>query len=158
MRILVSACLLGASCRYDGKSVPNEAVMALKEKHELIPFCPEIYGGLTTPREPAEIIGDKVVSKVGNDVTAQYNKGAEEALRLAKFFGCECAVLKERSPSCGFGKVYDGTFSGTLVDGNGVTAELFAKNGIKVYGESFLQDLGVLPADKTVGLCPTSCK
>lgn len=142
MRILVSACLLGANCRYDGKSVPCEEVKSLAKRHELIPFCPEIYGGLSTPRAPSEIIGDKVMSKVGKDVTAEYKKGAEEALKMAKLFCCNAAVLKERSPSCGSKNVYDGTFSGRLVDGMGVTAKLFCENGIKVYGES--DDLGNL--------------
>lgn len=142
MKILVSACLLGASCRYDGKTVPNESVKALAEKHELIPFCPEIYGGLSTPRDPSEIIGDKVMSINGKDVTKQYNKGAREALMIAKMFGCTTAVLKEKSPSCGCGKIYDGTFSGTLKDGMGVTAKLLTENGIKVVGESRAKELG----------------
>ncbi len=136
MRILVSACLLGASCRYDGKSVPNDKVIELSKEHELIPFCPEIYGGLTTPRDPSEIIGDKVMSISGKDVTAQYLRGAQEALKVAKLFGCTTAVLKERSPSCGCREVYDGTFSGVLKEGMGVTAKLFIENGIKVLGES----------------------
>ena len=136
MKILVSACLLGVKCRYDGKSVPKENVMRLMEENELIPFCPEIYGGLSTPRDPSEIRGDRVVSSKGNDVTEQYKKGAEEALKIAKMYGCTMAVLKERSPSCGNKQVYDGTFTGTLTDGMGVTAKLLTDNGIKVLGES----------------------
>ena len=136
MRILVSACLLGVKCRYDGKSVPKDNVMRLMQEHELIPFCPEIYGGLSTPRDPSEIRGDKVVSSKGVDVTEQYKKGAEEALRIANMFGCTMAVLKERSLSCGNKQVYDGTFTGTLTDGMGVTAKLLTDNGIKVLGES----------------------
>ncbi len=136
MKILVSACLLGLSCRYDGASRPCEAVLALGEKHTLIPFCPECYGGLATPRVPAEIAGNRVINKEGLDVTAQYEKGAAEALLLYRQMGCSCALLKEKSPSCGCGQVYDGTFRGTLTKGNGITAALLLRHGIPVYGES----------------------
>lgn len=141
MNILISACLLGVNCRYDGKSKFIEKVDSLKDKHNLIPVCPEIFGGLPTPREPAEIIGDRVLTKKGKDVTENYKRGAEEVLKLAKFFDCKLAILKERSPSCGYGKIYDGTFSGRLKDGNGVTAKLLIENGIKVIGESEIMDL-----------------
>lgn len=134
--ILISGCLLGLCCRYDGKSKPNENIKALSEKYYLIPICPEQLGGLSTPREPSEIVGERVVSRSGKDVTEQYRKGAAEALRLARLFGCCKAVLKEHSPSCGFGRVYDGSFSGRLVDGNGVAAALLAENGIEIFGES----------------------
>ena len=141
MNILVSACLLGVRCRYDGASKPNEAVLRLMEQHTLIPVCPEQLGGLATPRPPAERQGDAVRTRSGVDVTAQYRRGAEEALRLCRLYGCEAAVLKERSPSCGAGAVYDGTFSGVLTTGNGVAAELLTANGIPVYGESRLKEL-----------------
>lgn len=134
--VLVSACLLGVSCRYDGKSKPNEKIIALKDKYNLIPVCPEIMGGLPTPRIPSEICGEKVISENGTDVTKQYRKGAEETLRLAKIFDCKMAILKEKSPSCGYGRIYDGTFSKVLTDGNGITAELLIENGIKILGES----------------------
>lgn len=134
--ILVSACLLGINCKYNGKNNRNEKVLKLTEKHTLIPVCPEQLGGLTTPREPSERCGDKVVSKSGGDVTENYRKGAEEALHLAEIFGCKKAILKEKSPSCGFDMIYDGTFSGTLVGGNGVTAQLLCENGIEVVGEN----------------------
>ena len=136
MTILVSACLLGCSCRYDGKSKPNDAVLALMEQHTLIPICPEQMGGLATPRVPAERRGDGVFTETGGDVTAQYRRGAEEALRLAKLYGCTHAILKERSPSCGSGQIYDGSFSRTLTDGDGVTAALLKENGITVLGEN----------------------
>ncbi len=136
MKILVSACLLGLSCRYDGASKPCEAVLALKDRHTLIPFCPECYGGLPTPREPAEIVGDKVITREGRDVTAEYRKGAAEALLLYQTMNCDCAILKEKSPSCGLGQVYDGSFRGKLTTGNGITASLLQKQGILVYGES----------------------
>jgi uncharacterized protein YbbK (DUF523 family) len=141
MNILVSACLLGINVRYDGKSKLVEKIKILSKEHNLIPICPEIYGGMTTPREPSEKIGDSIISKTGEDVTDKFVKGAEETLKLAKFFDCKYAILKERSPSCGYGKIYDGTFSGKLVDGNGLTADLLAKNGIKIIGESELEKL-----------------
>ena len=140
MRLLVSACLLGCPCRYDGASKPCPAVLALAERHELVPVCPEQLGGLPTPRPPAERREDRVVTQSG-DVTEQYRRGAEETLKLCKLFGCEAAVLKERSPSCGHGQIYDGTFSGTLTAGDGVTAELLTVHGIPVYGESQIKEL-----------------
>lgn len=139
--ILISACLLGVCCRYDGKSVPQETACCLAEKYQLIPVCPEQLGGLSTPRAPSERRDGGVFTNAGGDVTAAYCRGAEEALRLARLFGCKRAVLKERSPSCGSGQIYDGSFSGTLTQGDGVTAALLKQNGIAVYGESALEAL-----------------
>ena len=139
--ILISACLLGVRCRYDGGSKPQEPLLRLMEKYTLIPVCPEQLGGLPTPRLPSERIGAQVVMKDGTDVTAAYRRGAEEALRLARLFGCRRAVLKERSPSCGSGTIYDGSFSGRLTVGDGVTAALLRENGIAVCGESALEAL-----------------
>lgn len=139
--LLISACLLGLRCRYDGESCPNLAVEALMEQYNLIPICPEQLGGLPTPRDPSERQGGRVVSKAGLDVTAQYTRGAEQALQLARLFSCKIAVLKERSPSCGSGEIYDGTFTGTKTTGDGVTAALLNANGIEVYGESEISDL-----------------
>lgn len=139
--ILISACLLGVRCRYDGGSKPQEPILRLMEKYTLIPVCPEQLGGLPTPRLPSERIGAQVVMKDGTDVTAAYRRGAEEALRLARLFGCRRAVLKERSPSCGSGAVYDGTFTGTVIPGDGVTAQLLKANGIQVVGESRAEEL-----------------
>lgn len=141
MTILVSACLLGCPCRYDGKSKPNDGVLALMEHHTLIPVCPEQMGGLATPRPPAERKGDGVFTENDTDVTAQYRRGAEEALRLARLYGCTRAILKERSPSCGSNGIYDGSFSRTLIEGDGVTAALLKQNGIAVYGESEVAEL-----------------
>lgn len=139
MKILVSACLLGEPCRYDGQSKPCEAVLRLGERHTLIPICPEVMGGLSTPRSPAEIQPDgRVVNRLGVDVTKQYRAGAEEALRMAK--DCSLAILKEKSPSCGKGRVYDGSFTGTLCDGNGICASLLLANGIDVLGETEVQE------------------
>ena len=134
--ILISACLLGIGCRYDGKHKANSEVLSLGEKYNLIPVCPEIYGGLPTPRVPSERIGDKVMMKDGNDVTENYKRGAMEALELCRIYNIKTAILKERSPSCGKGEIYDGTFSGTLTERDGVTAELLIANGIRVLGES----------------------
>lgn len=133
---LVSACLAGFPCRWDGKTMPDEKIVELIKKGEAIPICPEQLGGLTTPREPSEISGYKVLSKIGTDVTLNFTKGAETALQIAKKYGCKKAILKAKSPSCGKGKVYDGTFSGKMIDGNGMTAELLIKNGIEVLTEN----------------------
>lgn len=136
--ILCSACLLGVRCRYDGKSKPNDKVLELMKVKNLIPVCPEQLGGLTTPREPAQQRGDKVVTGTGKDVTADFKKGAEQVLRLAKLFGVKKAILKQRSPSCGCGQIYDGTFSKTVIEGDGVTAALLKSNGIEVTTEEDL--------------------
>lgn len=139
--ILVSACLLGLNCKYDGTNNYNKNIEKLKNKYNLIPICPEIFGGLATPRTASERLKEKVITKTGNDVTMQYKKGAEETLKLAKFYNAKLAILKERSPSCGKEKIYDGTFSHNIIDGNGVTAELLLENGIKIYGESEIEIL-----------------
>lgn len=136
MNILVSACLLGVNCRYNEKSILLNELLLKKEIYNFIPICPEQLGGLTTPRTPAEIKNNKVITKNGIDVTLQYKKGAAEVLKLAKLYNCNLAILKERSPSCGCGKIYDGNFNSTLTDGNGITAELLISNNIEVIGES----------------------
>ena len=135
MKILVSACLLGVACKYSGGDNACPAVLALAGRHTLIPVCPEVYGGLPTPRPPAERQGDRVVTEQGEDVTAQYQKGAQAAVQLAKLTGCEAAVLKKNSPSCGSGQIYDGTFTHTLTAGSGLTAEALLAAGIPVYNE-----------------------
>ena len=136
MTVLVSACLLGVPCRYDGQSKRHPLAQELCRRHRVIPVCGEIFGGLPTPRPPAEICGQRVVTREGADVTAAYRRGAEAVLELARLTGAEAAVLKERSPSCGCGYIYDGSFSGTLVPGDGVTARLLKAHGIPVTGES----------------------
>lgn len=141
MKLLISACLLGTCCRYDGGAKRHPLAERLAEKHTLIPVCPEQLGGLPTPRPPAERQDGAVRNNMGQDVTAQYRRGAEQTLHLCRMMGCEGAVLKERSPSCGRGMIYDGTFSGILVPGDGVTAELLLENGIPVYGESEIETL-----------------
>lgn len=136
--LLISACLLGVACRYDGASRPlvAETLEKLRARYALVPVCPEQLGGLSTPRPPAERRGTCVCTRAGADVTAQYARGAAEALRLTRFFGCRKALLKERSPACGSGAVYDGSFTGTLRPGDGVAAEALKAVGVAVFGES----------------------
>ena len=136
--ILVSACLLGAACKYSGGDNLCPQVAAMAQDHALVPVCPEQLGGLPTPRTPAERQGDRVVTKDGRDVTDAYLQGAQETLKLAKLFGCDTAILKARSPSCGARAIYDGSFTGTVVPGDGVTAELLQASGIRVLTEAEL--------------------
>ena len=136
--VLISACLLGFACKYCGGSnkLTERQLAALGERFRLIPVCPETAGGLPTPRDPSERLGDKVVSNQGRDVTAQYQKGAETALWLARRYDCKAALLKEKSPSCGSGQIYDGSFTGTLIPGDGVAAQMLKEEGLIVFGES----------------------
>ena len=124
MNLLISACLMGVKCRYDGKTKPLACLGQLTDEYTLIPVCPEVLGGLPTPRVPAERIGDRVITQDGRDVTSNYEQGAQQALRMAQMTGCTTALLKERSPSCGSGMIYDGTFSGGLCSGDGVCGAL----------------------------------
>ena len=130
--ILVSACLAGFKCKYNGESNTDMNIVELVKKGVAIPVCPEQLGGLPTPRVPSEIIGEKVFSKDGTDVTEQFEKGAHRTLEIAKLYNCTEAILKSKSPSCGFGKIYDGTFFGVLVNGDGITAKLLKENGVEV--------------------------
>lgn len=142
---LVSACLLGIKCRYDGGCFHDDRLLELARQGGAIPVCPEQLGGCGTPREPCEICGgsgadvldgsSRVISANGEDVTEKYINGAMEALKLAKACGVKKAILKARSPSCGHGMIYDGTFSRKTVSGNGVAAELLTRNGIEVSTE-----------------------
>jgi len=140
MKILISACLLGASCRYDGKSKTYPDIYRLSAEHTLIPFCPEIYGGLSTPRPKAEIQGNRVINQAGVDVTDAYQKGASEALRLVNLLHIDCALLKSKSPSCGIGQIYDGTFTGTLICDDGITAQIL-KPHIPLFDETQIETL-----------------
>jgi len=142
---LVSACLLGKHCRYDGGHKHNEAVVALAKRQKLIPVCPEELGGLPIPRPPSEITGGdgadvlagkaRVVTRQGEDVTPTFLKGANEVLKIAQAHNAKKAILKARSPSCGCGEIYDGTFTGQTRAGDGVTTALLKQNGIEVVGE-----------------------
>ena len=137
-RVLISACLLGEPCRYDGKSQPVAGIEALLEDCEAIPVCPEQLGGLPTPRCPAERHCGRVVNRAGEDVTDAFERGASAALELARRYDARLALLKSRSPSCGSREVYDGRFTGILIPGKGVTAEALTCAGIAVYDENQL--------------------
>ncbi len=132
--VVVSACLAGAACRFDGRTTPHPAVLELVRLGRALPVCPEQLGGRPTPRKPNEIVEGRVVEQGGADLTEPFERGAAEALRLARLAGCRAAVLKVRSPSCGYEEIYDGTFSGRLVPGHGVFAALLLKHGLTVAG------------------------
>jgi len=140
--ILVSACLLGLNTRHDGKNSVSKGVLSLKDKYLMIPVCPEQLGGLPTPRMAVEIKNNvKVLKENGEDVTEIFLNGAKEVLGLAKLYKIKFALLKDGSPSCGSHFVYDGSFSGTKIKGEGITAELLRKNGIKVFSEDDIEEL-----------------
>ena len=140
-KLLVSACLLGENCKYSGGNNYTPAIEALREKFDVIPVCPEQLGGLPTPRLPSERVGARVLARSRADVTEAFRQGSEKTLAIARAGGAVRAVFQERSPSCGGACVYDGTFSGTLVPGQGVTAELLEKNGIRVYSGDRIGEL-----------------
>ncbi|MGQ9640951.1 MAG: DUF523 domain-containing protein [Candidatus Bathycorpusculaceae bacterium] len=135
---LCSTCLLGIKCRYNGKSALNKKVVKLLTREILIPVCPEQLGGLPTPREPAERRGNRVFTRTGKDVTKEFERGAEQVLRIAKMLGIKEAILKQGSPSCGCGKIYDGSFSKKEIAEDGVTTALLKKNSIKIITEEEL--------------------
>lgn len=161
MDIAVSACLLGAACRFDGEARPCEAAKRLRDAHNVVPVCPESMAGLPIPRLPNELVeesdGFRVVGADGADNTDAFLEGAHRALERAQKSGCTLAVLKSKSPSCGSGRIYDGTFTGTLVDGWGVAARMLADAGIPVIDESALEQLatrcGGIPDDDALR-CP----
>jgi len=140
MMIIVSACLAGVECRYNGQAFPIPMVIDMVKKGQAIPLCPEILGNLPTPRLSAEQCDGRIVSKDGHDVTDAYRTGAEIALHIAKLVGCKKAILKSRSPSCGCGTIYDGTFSGILIQGDGVFCTLLKKENIEVYTEDHITE------------------
>ena len=123
MRILVSACLLGYNCKYNGKNNYNSKIVELLKEHEVVPVCPEMFGGLSCPRIPCEKVENKIMDKEGNDCTKQFIKGAEIALNIAKEKQVDFAILQRRSPSCGYSLIYDGTFNGNLIVGSGIFAQ-----------------------------------
>ena len=138
--LLVSACLCGEACRYDGGANAHPVFTRLRESGMVVPVCPEVLGGLPVPREPCERIGERVVSRAGEDVTAAFVAGAEKTLEIALRTGARVAVLKERSPSCGSSAVYDGTFRKSTVPGQGITTELLRRNGITVFSEEYFPE------------------
>ncbi len=141
--LLVSACLMGFNCKYSGgnNALPPEALKELKRRYRLIPVCPEAAGGLPTPRVPSERRGDRVITRDGRDVTEAFRKGAEIAARLAEKYRIRRALLKSNSPSCGSKTVYDGSFSGILIRGDGITAAVLKERGIEIT-DSFQKLLG----------------
>ena len=141
MKIMVSACLIGENCKYNGKNNKNEKVLALLEGNEVIPICPEVMGGLPTPRVPAEVVRDVVTTRDGRVVDQEFRRGARLSLAIAQREKPDLIILQSRSPSCGARQRYDGTFTGTLIDRPGVTAELLIENGFEPV------DVGDLPSD-----------
>ncbi len=139
--IVISACLIGELCRYDGKQVNYHELDFLMSDPNvtLLPVCPEVLGGLQTPRPPCEIRGDRVITRNGEDVTEAFREGAEKVLTVCQASGAELAILKANSPSCGSGRIYDGSFSHTLIPGDGICASLLKKNGIKVFCEKDIE-------------------
>ncbi len=136
--VLVSACLAGVACRYDGTAAGHPKVLELVAQGRAVTVCPEVLAGLPIPREPMEISAGRVLTRSGADVTARFQAGADLGLALARERGCPRAILKARSPSCGSGLVYDGRFTGVLVPGDGVFAALLKEHGIAVMSESDL--------------------
>lgn len=146
-KLLISACLLGTPCRYDGAAKPSPAAEALAAAFTLVPICPEEAGGLPTPRPPSEILGARVINRAGVDVTDAFLRGADAAVQTALSQGIRRAVLKARSPSCGRDLIYDGTFSGETRAGDGLTAAALRRIGVRVYTEDEISALMPLSGD-----------
>ena len=141
-KILISACLIGEKCRYDGHTNDNPKYLELLEKYDLIPFCPEVEGGLKTPRNPSEIQNNgRVIMNDGKDVTRNYQIGAEKALDICKALNIKIAILKDRSPSCGSKVIHNGRFDGNVIKGEGITTQLLRRKGIKVLSEDEIDTL-----------------
>ncbi len=139
--LLISACLCGEKCRYDGRDNLLKNFEVITQNFLIIPVCPEVLGGLETPRSPSEISGGRVITRCGKDVTDEYMRGAHLALKAALESKAQYALMKAKSPSCGCGKIYDGTFSGTLTVGDGITVRLLKENGIRVFDETQVCEL-----------------
>ena len=142
-KLLISSCLLGNNCKYDGGNnrLPDAVLAALREKYTLVPVCPEFSGGLPTPREPSERVGEKVLSISSRDVTAQYSRGAEIAAALYRRYDCSAALMTAHSPSCGRDEIYAGTFSGTVTARDGTAVERLRTLGAAVYTEKEVKEL-----------------
>lgn len=141
MKILVSKCLLGERCRFDGKSKSNQKVIDFLKNHEVIGVCPEVMGGMDVPHPPCERINDKIIGKDGIDYSDKFYKGASIAYDLCMQNNCKLAILKAKSPSCGKDLIYDGNFDGTLIKGNGVLSDKLLKENIKIINEDEIDDL-----------------
>ncbi|WP_378953291.1 DUF523 domain-containing protein [Pelosinus sp. sgz500959] len=137
--IIVSACLAGVECRYNGQAFPISTVIEMVKKGQAIPLCPEILGNLSIPRPSAEQCDGKILSNDGHDVTSEYVTGAKIALGIAQLVGCKKAILKSKSPTCGCGMIYDGTFSGKMIAGEGIFSKMLKEENIKVYTENEIQ-------------------
>lgn len=140
-KVLVSACLLGENCKWNGRNNTREKVLSIKDKVEFVPCCAEVLGGMPTPRIPSEIVEDKVLNQVYLDVTKFYDEGARKVLDIALKNNCKYAIFKDHSPSCGSHQVYDGTFSRTLKEGQGRTTSLLISHGIQVFSEEEVEEL-----------------
>ena len=151
-KILVSACLCGMKTRFDGKDNPFPFLERLKKHYEIVPFCPEIEGGLPEKREPCEMVNNAILTESGKDVTKNFVEGAKKAVSLCHFFGIKIAILKDRSPSCGSRTIHDGSFKNNVVDGLGVTARALIADGIKVYAETDALDFLVPEEKKKKGM------
>ena len=144
-KVLISACLAGINCKFNGENnlLDRGVLDEISKKYHLLFVCPEVFGGLSTPREPAEMKGGLVVTKTAKDVSENFKFGAEICLKIAKLNGCKKAILKARSPSCGSGQIYDGSFTKRLILGDGVAAKLLKENGILVFSEDEIGRLDV---------------
>ena len=144
-KVLISACLAGINCKFNGENnlLDSGILDEISKRYHLLFICPEVFGGLSTPREPAEMKGGLVVTKTAKDVSENFKFGAEICLKIAKLNGCKKAILKARSPSCGSGQIYDGSFSKKLIFGDGVAAKLLKENGILVFSEDEIGRLDV---------------
>ena len=131
--IIVSACLLGDKCRYDGKDNYNEKVKLLRENFNIVPICPETFGKLPTPRDPSEIRGDRIITNKGKDVTSNFNEGRDCVINIVKYLHIQKAILVDKSPSCGLTKIHNGLFNNKLVDGEGITTKALRKLGVECY-------------------------
>lgn len=141
IKILISHCLLGENCKWNGRSNARELLISIQDKVEFIPVCAEVFGGLPTPRIPSERVNDKVLNEIDLDVTKNYVDGANKVLEIAKANNVKYAIFKERSPSCGVHNIYDGTFSRKTIPGKGVCTQLLEENGIKVYSDEEIEEL-----------------
>ena len=144
-KVLISACLAGINCKFNGENnlLDSGILDEISKRYHLLFICPEVFGGLSTPREPAEMKGGLVVTKTAKDVSENFKFGAEICLKIAKLNGCKKAILKARSPSCGSGQIYDGSFTKRLIFGDGVAAKLLKENGILVFSEDEIGRLDV---------------
>jgi len=144
-KVLISACLAGINCKFNGENnlLDSGILDEISKRYHLLFVCPEVFGGLSTPREPAEMKGGLVVTKTAKDVSENFKFGAEICLKIAKLNGCKKAILKARSPSCGSGQIYDGSFTKKLILGDGVAAKLLKENGILVFSEDEIGRLDV---------------